>query len=81
MTENEIANYYKALSNGEKGRFTAFLSLKLGGSPHTWQQKNIELDAQYLRKATFTCGFTRAYFHYQGWNMESVVLKILRQLN
>lgn len=39
MTENEIANYYKALSNGEKGRFTAFLSLKLGGSPHTWQQK------------------------------------------
>lgn len=39
MTENEIANYYKSLSNGEKGRFTAFLSLKLGGSPHTWQQK------------------------------------------
>ena len=39
MTENEIANYYKALSNGEKGRFTAFLSLKLGGSPHTWQHK------------------------------------------
>ena len=39
MTQNEIADYYSKLSNGEKGRFTAFLSMNLGGSPHTWQQK------------------------------------------
>lgn len=39
MTQKEIADYYSRLSNGEKGRFTAFLSMKLGGSPHTWQQK------------------------------------------
>lgn len=39
MTENEVAAYYGRLSNGEKGRFVAFLSLMLGGSPHTWQQK------------------------------------------
>lgn len=39
MTKKEIATYYKQLSNGEKGRFTAFLSLELGSSPHTWQQK------------------------------------------
>lgn len=39
MTPKEIAIFYDALTNGEKGRFTAYLSLKLGGSPHTWQQK------------------------------------------
>jgi hypothetical protein len=39
MTQSEIAAYYNGLTNGEKGRFTAFLSLSLGGSPHTWQQK------------------------------------------
>lgn len=39
MTPKEIATFYGALTNGEKGRFTAYLSLKLGGSPHTWQQK------------------------------------------
>lgn len=39
MTQKEIADFYVSLTNGEKGRFTAFLSLKLGGSPHTWQQK------------------------------------------
>lgn len=39
MTQKEIAVYYSRLSNGEKGRFTAFLSITLGGSPHTWQQK------------------------------------------
>ena len=39
MTQKEIADYYSRLSNGEKGRFTAFLSMTLGGSPHTWQQK------------------------------------------
>ena len=26
MTQKEIADYYSKLSNGEKGRFTAFLS-------------------------------------------------------
>ena len=39
MDKAEIANYYSSLSNGEKGRFTAFLSIHLGGAPHTWQQK------------------------------------------
>ena len=39
MTKKDVADYYKGLSNGEKGRFTAFLSINLGGSPHTWQQK------------------------------------------
>ena len=39
MTQKEIANYYCRLSNGENGRSTAFLSMTLGGSPHTWQQK------------------------------------------
>ena len=33
MTQKEIADYYSRLSNGEKGRFTAFLSMTLGGSP------------------------------------------------
>lgn len=39
MTSTEIAKYYSRLTNGEKGRFTAYVSLKVGGSPHTWQQK------------------------------------------
>lgn len=39
MTEQQIGTYYHNLSFGEKGRFTAYLSLNLGGSPHSWQQK------------------------------------------
>lgn len=39
MTEQQIGAYYHNLHNGEKGRFTAYLSLNLGGSPHSWQQK------------------------------------------
>lgn len=39
MDKAEIANYYSSLPHGEKGRFTAFLSIHLGGAPHTWQQK------------------------------------------
>ena len=39
MDKTEIVKYYLSLSNGEKGRFTAFLSIHLGGAPHTWQQK------------------------------------------
>jgi len=39
MTRKEIATFYGALTYGDKGRFLAFLSLQLGGSPHTWQQK------------------------------------------
>ena len=31
MTEQQIGTYYHNLHNGEKGRFTAYLSLKLGG--------------------------------------------------
>ncbi len=39
MSTMDISKFYDTLPNGEKGRFTAFLSLRLGGSPHTWQQK------------------------------------------
>ena len=39
MTQKDIAAYYEQLSYGEKGRFTAFLSLRLGGSPHSWQHR------------------------------------------
>lgn len=39
MTEKQIGTYYQNLNSGEKGRFTAYLSLNLGGSPHSWQQK------------------------------------------
>ena len=39
MSQKEISLYYKTLTNGEKGQFTAYVSCKLGSSPHTWQQK------------------------------------------
>lgn len=39
MNEQQIGTYYNNLNFGEKGRFTAYLSLNLGGSPHSWQQK------------------------------------------
>lgn len=39
MTQKDICAFYKTLTRGEKGRFTAFVSLQLGGSPHTWQYK------------------------------------------
>lgn len=39
MTQKDVAVYYGALSRGDKGRFTAFVSLRLGGSPHSWQHR------------------------------------------
>lgn len=39
MSEKQIGAYYYNLNFGEKGRFTAYQSLHLGGSPHSWQQK------------------------------------------
>lgn len=39
MSEQLIGEYYQSLNFDEKGRFTAYLSLHLGGSPHSWQQK------------------------------------------
>ena len=39
MTQKDVAAYYGALSRGDKGRFTAFVSLRLGGSPHSWQPR------------------------------------------
>ena len=39
MTQQEIGAYYSKLSAGRKGMFTAFLSVHLGGSPHSWQHK------------------------------------------
>ena len=39
MTQKEVADNYCKLSYSEEGRFTAFLSMNIGGSPHTWQQK------------------------------------------
>ena len=31
MTQKDVAAYYSNLSRGDKGRFTAFVSLRLGG--------------------------------------------------
>ena len=42
MTQLEFGEYYTRLSAGNKGIFTAFLSVHLGGSPHSWQQKLLE---------------------------------------
>lgn len=39
MTEQQIGTYYNNLNFGEKERFTAYLSINLGGSPRSWQQK------------------------------------------
>lgn len=39
MTYKEVASYYSSLNNGDKGRFLAYLTLNLGGSPHSWQTK------------------------------------------
>ena len=39
MTQKDVAAYYSSLSRGDKGRFTAFVSLHLGGSPHSWQHR------------------------------------------
>ena len=39
MTTEEIGKFYTQLPNGDKGRFTAYASVKLGYAPHTWQQK------------------------------------------
>ena len=39
MTQKDVAAYYGALSRGDKGRFTAFVSLRLGGSPHSRQHR------------------------------------------
>jgi len=39
MTQKDVAAYYSNLSRGDKGRFTAFVSLRLGGSPHSWQHR------------------------------------------
>jgi hypothetical protein len=39
MTQKDVATYYSNLSRGDKGRFTAFVSLRLGGSPHSWQHR------------------------------------------
>ena len=49
MTTKEIAFYYKNLPNGEKGRFTAHISLELGGSPHSWQQHFLRWGPAVLR--------------------------------
>lgn len=39
MSQKQIAEYYEQLTRGEKGRFAAFISLRLGGSPHSWQHR------------------------------------------
>ena len=41
MNEIEIGNFYKRLRRREKGRFAAYLSVEIGGSPHSWQMKMI----------------------------------------
>ena len=56
MTTKEIAFYYKNLPNGEKGRFTAHISLELGGSPHSWQQKFLKwLYIVFIQNMDYFC--------------------------
>lgn len=50
MTQKDIATYYNSLTNGNKGRFTAFLSVSLGSSPHTWQQKLLSWSKDILSR-------------------------------
>lgn len=46
MTVTEIAAFYSNLSHGEKGIFTAFVSCRIGGSPHTWQNRFLKWSRQ-----------------------------------
>jgi len=39
MTQKDIAAYYEQLTRDEKDRFMAFISLRLGGSPYSWQHR------------------------------------------
>jgi len=39
MTQKDFGKFYADLSSGEKGLFTAFISVRLGDSPHSWQHK------------------------------------------
>ena len=71
MTQKEIADYYSRLSNGEKGRFTAFLSMTLGGSPHTWQQKILGWTRNIIGRPMSPV----FDFNYRERQMEDVVLK------
>lgn len=75
MTQKEIADYYSRLSNGEKGRFTAFLSMTLGGSPHTWQQKNIRVDSQYNRQTNVPYCRKGTDLNCRKRQVEDIVLK------
>lgn len=43
MTEKEIATFYQTLPKRDKGLFTAYVSVKLGGSPHSWQARFIKM--------------------------------------
>lgn len=75
MTQKEIADYYSRLLNGEKGRFTAFLSMTLGGSPHTWQQKILGVGSQYNGQTHVASCRKGTNFNYRERQMEDVVLK------
>ena len=39
MTKFEISKFYRNLDNGDKGRFTAYVSMELGQTPFTWQKR------------------------------------------
>ena len=86
MTQKEIADYYSRLLNGEKGRFTAFLSMTLGGSPHTWQQKIlgwVEMDFQiFLPIYVYFYLFLRMLQHFKDWqSCPRVMFLIIYYLN
>lgn len=34
-----MSKFYRNLDNGDKGRFTAYISLQLGEAPFTWQKR------------------------------------------
>ena len=53
MTMYEIANYYSNLNHGDKGLFTAFVSCRCGGTPHTWQNKFLKWKtSSHVRKVS-----------------------------
>ena len=63
MTEKEIATFYQTLPKRDKGLFTAYVSVKLGGSPHSWQARFIKMfRGQVVRPLYPPWRFRRVWF-------------------
>ena len=48
MTQKDIALYYEQLTRGEKGRFTAFISLRLGAHVTSHHQGTVQYHREQL---------------------------------